>query len=51
MALGFWLQTDKLLQSVGHFHVLVYVLDLSNEVLKIDFGQETSKISEVKVGG
>ena len=26
-------------------------MDLSNEVLNIDFGQEASKIQEVKVGG
>ena len=26
-------------------------MDLSNEVLNIDFGQETAKISDVKVGG
>ena len=26
-------------------------MDLSNEVLNIDFGQETTKIQEVKVGG
>ena len=29
----------------------IYEIDLSNEVLNIDFGQETAKISEVKVGG
>ena len=28
-----------------------YEVDLSNEVLNIDFGQEAAKISEVKVGG
>ena len=28
-----------------------YEVDLSNEVLNIDFGQGTAKISEVKVGG
>ena len=28
-----------------------YVMDLSNEVLNIDFGKVTPKISEVKVGG
>ena len=28
-----------------------YEIDLSNEVLNIDFGQEAAKISEVKVGG
>ena len=28
-----------------------YVLDLSNEVLIIDFVQEAAKIQEVKVGG
>ena len=28
-----------------------YVMDLSNEVLNIDFGQGAEKISEVKVGG
>ena len=27
-----------------------YEIDLSNEVLNIDFGQEAAKISEVKVG-
>ena len=27
-----------------------YGIDLSNEVLDIDFGQEAAKISEVKVG-
>ena len=26
-------------------------IDLSNEVLNIDFAQETAKISEVKAGG
>ena len=26
-------------------------MDLSNEVLNIDFGQEAAKIQEVKVGG
>ena len=26
-------------------------MDLSNEVLKVDFGQEAAKIQEVKVGG
>ena len=26
-------------------------IDLSNEVLKIDFGQRAAKISKVKVGG
>ena len=36
--MGFELQTDM-------------KIDLSNEVLKIDFGQEAAKISEVKVGG
>ena len=36
-ALGFGLQT--------------YEIDLSNEGLNIEFGQETEKISEVKVGG
>ena len=39
MALGIWLQTG------------MYVLDLLNEVLNIDFGQEAAKISQVKVGG
>ena len=28
-----------------------YEMDLSNEKLNIDFGQETAKIKEVKVGG
>ena len=28
-----------------------YEIDLSNEVLNIDFDQEIAKISEVKVGG
>ena len=28
-----------------------YEVDLSNEVLNIDFGQGAEKISEVKVGG
>ena len=28
-----------------------YEVDLSNEVLNIDFGQGAAKISEVKVGG
>ena len=28
-----------------------YEIDLLNEVLNIDFGQEAAKISEVKVGG
>ena len=28
-----------------------YEIDLSNEVLKIDFGLEPAKILEVKVGG
>ena len=28
-----------------------YVMDLSNEILNIDFGQGAAKISEVKVGG
>ena len=28
-----------------------YEIDLSNEVLNIDFGQGAAKISEVKVGG
>ena len=28
-----------------------YEIDLSNEVLNVDFGQEAEKISEVKVGG
>ena len=28
-----------------------YEIDLSNEVLKIDFGQKTAEISKVKVGG
>ena len=28
-----------------------YVMDLSNEVLNIDFGQEAAKISEGKFGG
>ena len=28
-----------------------YEVDLSNEVLYIDFGQEAAKISEVKVEG
>ena len=28
-----------------------YVLDLSNEILNIDFGQGATKISMVKVGG
>ena len=28
-----------------------YVMDLSNEELKIDFGQGAAKISDVKVGG
>ena len=28
-----------------------YKVDLSNEVLNIDFGQEAAKISVVKVGG
>ena len=28
-----------------------YDIDISNEVLNIDFGQEAAKTSEVKVGG
>ena len=28
-----------------------YVMDLSNEVPNIDFGQGATKISDVKVGG
>ena len=37
MTLGFCLKT--------------YILDLSNELLNIYFGQGAAKISEVKVGG
>ena len=29
----------------------IYVIDLSNEVLNVDFGQGAIKILEVKVGG
>ena len=31
--------------------LLRYAIDLSNEVLNIDFGQGAAKISEVKIGG
>ena len=32
-------------------HSNKYEIDLSMEVLNIDFGQEAAQISEVKVGG
>ena len=36
---------------LGFLALSRYVMDLSNEVLKIDFGPGVAKVSEVKVGG
>ena len=38
-------------KSLGLCSPNKYEVDLSNEVLNIDFGQGAAKISEVKVGG
>ena len=38
-------------KSLGLWSPNRYEIDLSNEVLDIDFGQGAAKISEVKVGG
>ena len=41
----------KYFKSLGLLSPNRYEIDLSNEVLNIDFGQGAAKISEVKVGG
>ena len=40
----------KLFKSLGLWYPNRYEIDLSNEVLNIDFGQGAAKISEFKVG-
>ena len=40
----------KLFHGLGLVAPKKYEIDLSNEVLKIDFGQGATKISKVKVG-
>ena len=41
----------KAFKSLGLWSPNRYEIDLSNEILNIDFGQGAAKISEVKVGG
>ena len=41
----------KLFHGLGLLAPNKYEIDLSNEALNIDFGQEATKISKVKVGG
>ena len=41
----------KSFKSLGLWSPNRYELDLLNEVLNIDFGQEGAKVSEVNVGG
>ena len=42
---------EKSFRNLGFLAPNRYVIDLSNEVQNIDFGQGAAKISEVKVGG
>ena len=40
-----------MIEKLGFWSPKRYKIDLSNEVLNIDFNQGAAKISEVKVGG
>ena len=42
---------EKSFKSLGLYSPNRYEIDLSNEVLNIDFGQGAAKISELKFGG
>ena len=42
---------EKSFKSLGLWSPNRFGIDISNEVLNIDFGQGAEKISEVKVGG